>query len=167
MVPSHTIVWSVLRSVATIIKTVRPNQVLDTVYDYFLAICDPERGILPDQVGCSPFLLYPALANLSTHHCWLLQWFLSHIFSVSFLDWEPESVPYNNGTSLFGEEVRYCYYRDFRHPPDSEAKYEHTKEYWHVLAAKLGMVYINLSWPILKSLFIANPLFVGSTTTPQ
>lgn len=54
------------------------------------------------------------------------------------LDWEPQSIPSENGTALFGEAVKYCYYKDFRHPPESTAKYELTKEYWHVLAAKLG-----------------------------
>ncbi|XP_067941030.1 anoctamin-4-like [Watersipora subatra] len=55
-------------------------------------------------------------------------------------DWEPASRPINNGTSLFGEEVRYCFYKDFRYGPDSSAKYELTKEYWHVLASKLAFV---------------------------
>ncbi|XP_054997772.1 anoctamin-5 isoform X4 [Sorex araneus] len=33
-----------------------------------------------------------------------------------------------------------CRYRDYRLPPDHEQKYDHTKEYWHVLAARFAFI---------------------------
>ncbi|XP_049636648.1 anoctamin-5 [Suncus etruscus] len=35
-----------------------------------------------------------------------------------------------------------CRYKDFRLPPDHEQKYEHSREYWHTLAAKFAFVII-------------------------
>ena len=60
------------------------------------------------------------------------------------------SLPADNGTAIFGEEVKYCFYKDFRHEPEAKARYELTKEYWHVLASKLGndinVLYSNKRW---------------------
>ncbi|KAF6035995.1 ANO5 [Bugula neritina] len=57
-------------------------------------------------------------------------------------DWESESTPLNNGTSLFGQPVEYCFYKDFRYGPEAADKYGRSKEFWHNLAAKLGRVQV-------------------------
>ena len=33
-------------------------------------------------------------------------------------------------------------YRDYRYPPGHEREYEHTMQFWHILAAKLAFIII-------------------------
>ena len=59
---------------------------------------------------------------------------------LSFSDFEEASIPLDDGVELFGAPVEYCHYKDLRNPPGSYAEYELTKEYWHTLSAKLGLI---------------------------
>lgn len=59
--------------------------------------------------------------------------------------------------SSFGD-VEFCYYTEFRNPPESDARYKKNLVYWHVLAARLafivvfqnivGMVQLIVDWAI-------------------
>eukprot|EP00064_Thunnus_orientalis_P009062 superscaffoldBa00001127_g9085 len=62
------------------------------------------------------------------------------VFRVS--DFEKTSQPKTNGSELFGEDVKYCRYRDYREPPDSAEPYSYTLQFWHVLAARLAFIIV-------------------------
>ncbi|XP_047194539.1 anoctamin-4 isoform X1 [Hippoglossus stenolepis] len=62
------------------------------------------------------------------------------VFRVS--DFERRSQYGTNGSELFGEAVKYCRYRDYREPPDSDDPYSYTLQFWHVLAARLAFIIV-------------------------
>ncbi|XP_038155697.1 anoctamin-4-like isoform X1 [Cyprinodon tularosa] len=62
------------------------------------------------------------------------------VFRVS--DFEKRSQPRTNGSELFEEAVKYCRYRDYREPPDSDEPYAYTLQFWHVLAARLAFIIV-------------------------
>nr|XP_031841580.1 anoctamin-1-like isoform X2 [Nomia melanderi]XP_031841581.1 anoctamin-1-like isoform X2 [Nomia melanderi] len=69
-----------------------------------------------------------------------LEGFLEH--SLSKFD----TSDLKNGTAPFSlpgqEDIKICRYPDYREPPDSMNKYEHTIMFWHVLAARLAFIVV-------------------------
>ncbi|XP_043938519.1 anoctamin-1 isoform X1 [Protopterus annectens] len=66
---------------------------------------------------------------------------------------------FKNGTaptepSDFGHAVEICSYKDYRDPPWSENRYDVSKEYWAVLAARLAFVIIFQNLVLLMSEFV-------------
>ncbi|GFO42122.1 anoctamin [Plakobranchus ocellatus] len=78
--------------------------------------------------------------------------FTLSVFNVS--DFEPDSIPSDPKTELFGN-VTFCRYRDFRAPPDAERPYKFTIEYWHVLTARLAFVIVFVISVWLLTWFVA------------
>uniref|UniRef100_A0A0L8I6K0 Anoctamin n=1 Tax=Octopus bimaculoides TaxID=37653 RepID=A0A0L8I6K0_OCTBM len=73
-------------------------------------------------------------------------------FSLSYFnisDFQPRSKP------TFDSNITECRYKDFRYPPDSPDKYEHTSIYWHILAIRLAFVIIFQNVVMLLSWLVA------------
>ncbi|XP_041351905.1 anoctamin-4-like isoform X2 [Gigantopelta aegis] len=76
-----------------------------------------------------------------------MAWSLSKFYVKDF---EPESVPSDNKTDVFGV-VTQCFYRDYRDP---SSDYHYSVAYWHIMSAKLAFIIVFviavgfLSWLI-------------------
>ncbi|KAM9301566.1 anoctamin-5 [Gastrophryne carolinensis] len=70
------------------------------------------------------------------------------VFDVS--DFSNVSMPLENEMN-----VTFCRYRDFRYPPDHERKYQHTMQFWHILAAKMAFIIIMEHVVFIVKFFVA------------
>ncbi|XP_028917046.1 anoctamin-5 isoform X2 [Ornithorhynchus anatinus] len=62
-----------------------------------------------------------------------------------------------NSTITSNTSVTYsiCRYRDYRYPPSHEKKYEHTMQFWHILAAKMAFIIIMEHIVFVVKFFVA------------
>ncbi|XP_066556905.1 anoctamin-5 isoform X3 [Amia ocellicauda] len=77
------------------------------------------------------------------------------VFEISRLP--PQNMPdadenpewFNNTT------ITTCRYRDYRYPPGHEKEYQHSMQFWHILAAKLAFIIIMEHVVFLVKFFVA------------
>ncbi|KAM3625268.1 uncharacterized protein V6R79_009381 [Siganus canaliculatus] len=60
----------------------------------------------------------------------------------------PEDYSFDNSTST-------CRYRDYRYPPGHQREYEHTMQFWHILAAKMAFIIIMEHVVFVVKFFVA------------
>ncbi|XP_043943405.1 anoctamin-2-like [Protopterus annectens] len=79
-----------------------------------------------------PRLVYQYNENRTMHG------FINHTLSYfNVSEFESGTQPGNNS-----EKVEFCRYKDYREPPWSQNRYEFTKQYWAILAARLAFVIV-------------------------
>ncbi|GAB1605406.1 anoctamin-4-like isoform X1, partial [Argonauta hians] len=93
-----------------------------------------------------PKMLYTYVYNTNNTLQGYVEFSLSY-FNVS--DFPHRSRP------NFKSDVTTCRYKDFRYPPDSPNKYEHTSYYWHIMAIRLAFVIVFQNVIILLTWIVA------------
>uniref|UniRef100_A0A5F8GT64 Anoctamin n=1 Tax=Monodelphis domestica TaxID=13616 RepID=A0A5F8GT64_MONDO len=79
--------------------------------------------------------------------------FVNHtLSSFNVSDFQPGTAP--NDPQDLGYEVQICRYKDYREPPWSENKYEISKDFWAVLAARLAFVIVFQNLVMFMSDFV-------------
>uniref|UniRef100_A0A672RHX0 Anoctamin n=1 Tax=Sinocyclocheilus grahami TaxID=75366 RepID=A0A672RHX0_SINGR len=79
--------------------------------------------------------------------------FINHTLSYfNVSNFKPGTVP--SITSL-GKDITFCRYKDYREPPWSTEPYQFSKQYWSVLAARLGFVILFQNLVITMSMLVA------------
>nr|XP_032632408.1 anoctamin-1 isoform X3 [Chelonoidis abingdonii] len=79
--------------------------------------------------------------------------FVNHtLSSFNVSDFQGGTAP--NDPMELGYEVRICRYKDYREPPWSENKYEISKDFWAVLAARLAFVIVFQNLVMFMSDFV-------------
>ncbi|XP_039393424.1 anoctamin-1 isoform X1 [Mauremys reevesii] len=79
--------------------------------------------------------------------------FVNHtLSSFNVSDFQGGTAP--NEPMELGYEVRICRYKDYREPPWSENKYEISKDFWAVLAARLAFVIVFQNLVMFMSDFV-------------
>ncbi|XP_044537997.1 anoctamin-1 [Gracilinanus agilis] len=79
--------------------------------------------------------------------------FVNHtLSSFNVSDFQPGTAP--NDPQDVGYEVQICRYKDYREPPWSENKYEISKDFWAVLAARLAFVIVFQNLVMFMSDFV-------------
>ncbi|XP_055437336.1 anoctamin-5 isoform X2 [Bubalus kerabau] len=73
----------------------------------------------------------------SVNESWPMSGYINNSLSVFLIaDFPNNTVPSEK------RDYNTCRYRDYRNPPDSEDKYAHNIQFWHVLAAKMTFIII-------------------------
>ncbi|KAK6472483.1 anoctamin-5-like isoform X1 [Huso huso] len=77
------------------------------------------------------------------------------IFSIP--QFKPHNMPEDGESpSWFNSSIiTSCRYRDYRYPPGHEKEYEHTMQFWHVLAAKMAFIIIMEHVVFMVKFFVA------------
>uniref|UniRef100_A0A672NZ57 Anoctamin n=1 Tax=Sinocyclocheilus grahami TaxID=75366 RepID=A0A672NZ57_SINGR len=79
--------------------------------------------------------------------------FINHTLSYfNVSNFKPGTVP---SISSLGKDVTFCRYKDYREPPWSTEPYQFSKQYWSVLAARLGFVILFQNLVITMSMLVA------------
>uniref|UniRef100_A0A671TCN6 Anoctamin n=1 Tax=Sinocyclocheilus anshuiensis TaxID=1608454 RepID=A0A671TCN6_9TELE len=79
--------------------------------------------------------------------------FINHTLSYfNVSNFKPGTVP---SISSLGKDVTFCRYKDYREPPWSTEPYQLSKQYWSVLAARLGFVILFQNLVITMSMLVA------------
>ncbi|XP_040111582.1 anoctamin-5 [Oryx dammah] len=86
----------------------------------------------------------------SVNETWPMRGYINNSLSVFLIaDFPSNTVPSEK------RDYNTCRYRDYRNPPDSEDKYVHNIQYWHVLAAKMTFIIIMEHVVFLIKFFLA------------
>uniref|UniRef100_A0A8C2RMY8 Anoctamin n=1 Tax=Capra hircus TaxID=9925 RepID=A0A8C2RMY8_CAPHI len=86
----------------------------------------------------------------SVNETWPMKGYINNSLSVFLIaDFPNHTVPSEK------RDYNTCRYRDYRNPPDSEDKYAHNIQYWHVLAAKMTFIIIMEHVVFLIKFFLA------------
>ncbi|KAK1161824.1 anoctamin-5-like isoform X3 [Acipenser oxyrinchus oxyrinchus] len=77
------------------------------------------------------------------------------IFNIS--QFKPHNMPEDGESpSWFNSSIiTSCRYRDYRYPPGHEKEYQHTMQFWHVLAAKMAFIIIMEHVVFMVKFFVA------------
>lgn len=79
--------------------------------------------------------------------------FVNHTLSYfNVTDFQPGTAPFDPNN--LGHPVYICRYKDYREPPWSSTKYELSKEFWAILAARLAFVIVFQNVVMLMSDFV-------------
>ncbi|TRY99202.1 hypothetical protein DNTS_030411, partial [Danionella cerebrum] len=79
--------------------------------------------------------------------------FINHTLSYfNVSSFKPGTVPSISG---LGKDISFCRYKDYREPPWSNEPYQFSKQYWAVLAARLGFVILFQNLVITMSMLVA------------
>uniref|UniRef100_A0A8C1CK34 Anoctamin n=2 Tax=Cyprinus carpio TaxID=7962 RepID=A0A8C1CK34_CYPCA len=79
--------------------------------------------------------------------------FINHTLSYfNVSNFKPGTVP---SISSLGKDITFCRYKDYREPPWSTEPYQFSKQYWSVLAARLGFVILFQNLVITMSMLVA------------
>ncbi|KAF4009629.1 hypothetical protein G4228_000993 [Cervus hanglu yarkandensis] len=86
----------------------------------------------------------------SVNETWPMRGYVNNSLSVFLIaDFPNNTVPSEK------RDYNTCRYRDYRNPPDSEDKYVHNIQFWHVLAAKMTFIIIMEHVVFLIKFFLA------------
>ncbi|XP_024842731.1 anoctamin-5 isoform X4 [Bos javanicus] len=86
----------------------------------------------------------------SVNESWPMSGYINNSLSVFLIaDFPNNTVPSEK------RDYNTCRYRDYRNPPDSEDKYAHNIQFWHVLAAKMTFIIIMEHVVFLIKFFLA------------
>ncbi|XP_070313386.1 anoctamin-5 isoform X5 [Odocoileus virginianus] len=86
----------------------------------------------------------------SVNETWPMRGYVNNSLSVFLIaDFPNNTVPSDK------RDYNTCRYRDYRNPPDSEDKYVHNIQFWHVLAAKMTFIIIMEHVVFLIKFFLA------------
>ncbi|XP_035283037.1 anoctamin-1-like isoform X2 [Anguilla anguilla] len=78
--------------------------------------------------------------------------FIDHTLSYfNVTNFKPGTAP---NSSQYGKEVLLCRYKDYREPPWSPEAYQFSKQYWSVLAARLGFVILFQNLVMFLSMLV-------------
>uniref|UniRef100_A0A8C1CPU8 Anoctamin n=1 Tax=Cyprinus carpio carpio TaxID=630221 RepID=A0A8C1CPU8_CYPCA len=79
--------------------------------------------------------------------------FINHTLSYfNVSNFKPGTVP---SISSLGKDITFCRYKDYREPPWSSEPYQFSKQYWSILAARLGFVILFQNLVITMSMLVA------------
>ncbi|XP_052439146.1 anoctamin-1 isoform X2 [Carassius gibelio] len=79
--------------------------------------------------------------------------FINHTLSYfNVSNFKPGTVP---SVSSLGKDITFCRYKDYREPPWSSEPYQFSKQYWSILAARLGFVILFQNLVITMSMLVA------------
>uniref|UniRef100_A0A8C6THW1 Anoctamin n=1 Tax=Neogobius melanostomus TaxID=47308 RepID=A0A8C6THW1_9GOBI len=79
--------------------------------------------------------------------------FVNHTLAYfNVTDFQPGTAPFDPNN--LGHTVHICRYKDYRDPPWSSTKYELSKEFWAILAARLAFVIVFQNVVMLMSDFV-------------
>ncbi|XP_051739999.1 anoctamin-5 isoform X1 [Ctenopharyngodon idella] len=77
------------------------------------------------------------------------------IFNISEIPIENRPEDGENPDWFDSSNITTCRYRDYRHPPGHEKQYNHTMQFWHILAAKLAFIIIMEHVVFVVKFFVA------------
>ncbi|KAG7244354.1 hypothetical protein INR49_004054 [Caranx melampygus] len=73
------------------------------------------------------------------------------MYNISQIDRDNMPDDYNTNNTI----TDICRYRDYRYPPGHQKKYDHTMQFWHILAAKMAFIIIMEHVVFVVKFFVA------------